>query len=86
VKGLRIKHHEKPRDAAAAAVAAGGDAETETERGHDTESEAPDIPPQQKRGWWGKLESKIKQVLCFQDSQKKIMYCQHVKEKEARAQ
>jgi hypothetical protein len=61
------------------------DAGTETERGHDTKLEAPDFPPQQKRGWWGKLESKLKQALCFQDSQKKIMYRQHVKEKEARA-
>jgi hypothetical protein len=43
VKGLRIKHHEKPRDAAAAG---GGDAGTKTERGHDTESKAPDFPPQ----------------------------------------
>jgi hypothetical protein len=41
--------------------------------------------PEKKKGWWGKLESKLKQVLCFQDSQKKIKYRQHVKEKEARA-
>jgi hypothetical protein len=33
----------------------------------------------------GKLGSKLKQVLCFQDAQKKLMYRHHVKEKEARA-
>jgi hypothetical protein len=64
VKGLRIKQHEKPRDAAAPR-GAGGDAGTKTERGHETESEAPDSIPQQNKGWWGKLESKLKQVICF---------------------
>jgi hypothetical protein len=37
------------------------------------------------KGWMAKIESKLKQVLCFQDVQKKHMYRQHVKEKEARA-
>jgi hypothetical protein len=55
------------------------------QRDHETDSEAPDFTPQQKKGWWGKLESKLRQVLCFQNSQKKIMYHQHVKEKEAQA-
>jgi hypothetical protein len=33
----------------------------------------------------GKLESKLNKVLCFQDTQKKLLYRQYVKEKEARA-
>jgi hypothetical protein len=81
VKELRIKQHEKPRDAAAA----GGDARTEAKGGDDPDTGDEDSVPEKKKGWWGKLESKLKQVLCFQDSQKKIMYRQHVKEKEARA-
>jgi hypothetical protein len=46
VKGLRIKQHEKTRDAAAGA---GGDAGTETERGHETESEAHDFSLSRRR-------------------------------------
>jgi hypothetical protein len=85
VKALRIKQHEKPRDAVAAAAAAGGDARTGAEEGDDLDTGDDDSVPEKKKGWWGKLESKLKQVLCFQDSQKKIMYRQHVKEKEAQA-
>jgi hypothetical protein len=39
--------------------------------------------PQKEKSWWGNLESNIKQVLRFQETQKKLMYHQHVKEKEA---
>jgi hypothetical protein len=53
--------------------------------GDDLNTRDDDSVLEKRRGWWGKLESKLKQVLCFQDSQKKIMYCQHFKEKEARA-
>jgi hypothetical protein len=56
-----------------------------TAGGDEFDSKDPDSAPQQKKGWWGRLESKLKQVLCFQDSKKKILYLQHVKEKEARA-
>jgi hypothetical protein len=65
VKELRIKQHEKPRDAAAAAAAAGGDARTEAEEGDDFDTGDEDSMPEKKKGWWGKLESKLKQVLCF---------------------
>jgi hypothetical protein len=65
VKELRIKQHEKPRDAAAAV---GGDARTGAKEGDDLDTRDDDSMPEKKKGWWGKLESKLKQVLCFHDS------------------
>jgi hypothetical protein len=64
MKTLRIKQHEKPRDAVAAAAAA-GDARTGAEEGVDLDTRDEDSVPEKKKGWWGKLESKLKQVLCF---------------------
>jgi hypothetical protein len=61
VKELRIKKHEKPKDAIAGAR---GDARTKAVGGEDLDSGDVDFVPK-KKGWWGKLESKLKQVLCF---------------------
>jgi hypothetical protein len=56
VKELRKKNHEQPKDGPGGAEAEGGD---------EIDSEDPDSAPPQKRGWLGRHESKLKQVLCF---------------------
>jgi hypothetical protein len=74
MKIMRKKQHEEPKDGLGASAGGGirtvvgGDARTEAEKGEDVGSEDIDSVPQKKKSWWGKLESKLKQVLCFQDS------------------
>jgi hypothetical protein len=71
VKKLRKKHHEEPKDGPGAeaggdtGAVGGGEAGTVTTGGDEFDSKDPDSGPQQKKGWWGRLESKLKQVLCF---------------------
>jgi hypothetical protein len=63
VKELRKKKHGKPKSGPGAAEA--GETWNEAKGGDEIDSEDPDPAPQKKKGWLGKLESKLKQVICF---------------------